>query len=77
MTRHLDALSGLGLLGRFVGMTTDSRSFLSFPRHEYFRRILCGVLGRDMENGDIPGDFDLIGGIIRDICFSNAKNYFI
>jgi glucuronate isomerase len=77
MTRHLDALSGLGLLGRFVGMTTDSRSFLSFPRHEYFRRILCGVLGRDMENGDIPGDFDLIGGIIRDICFANAKNYFI
>ena len=77
MTRHVDALSGLGLLGRFVGMTTDSRSFLSFPRHEYFRRILCGVLGRDMENGDIPGDFDLIGGIVRDICFANAKNYFI
>jgi glucuronate isomerase len=77
MTRQLEALSGLGLLGRFVGMTTDSRSFLSFPRHEYFRRILCGVLGRDMENGDIPGDFDLIGGIVRDICFANAKNYFI
>ena len=57
-------------------MTTDSRSFLSFPRHEYFRRILCGVLGRDMENGDIPRDFDLIGGIVRDICFANAKNYF-
>jgi len=76
MVRHLEALSGLGLLGRFVGMTTDSRSFLSFPRHEYFRRILCGVLGRDMENGDIPRDFDLIGGIVRDICFANAKNYF-
>ena len=76
MVRHLEALSGLGLLSRFVGMTTDSRSFLSFPRHEYFRRILCGVLGRDMENGDIPRDFGLMGGIVRDICFSNAKNYF-
>ncbi|MGB7568020.1 MAG: glucuronate isomerase [Chitinivibrionales bacterium] len=76
MARHLEALSGLGLLSRFVGMTTDSRSFLSFPRHEYFRRILCGALGRDMENGDIPRDFDLIGGIVRDICFANAKNYF-
>ena len=76
MIRHLEALSGLGLVSRFVGMATDSRSFLSFPRHEYFRRILCGILGEDMEKGDIPGDIDLIGGIVRDICFSNAKSYF-
>jgi glucuronate isomerase len=76
MVRHLDALSGLGLLGRFIGMTTDSRSFLSFPRHEYFRRILCNVLGEEMERGDIPDDKQLIGSIVSDICYANAKNYF-
>ena len=76
MVRHLDALSGLGLLGRFIGMTTDSRSFLSFPRHEYFRRILCNVLGEDMERGDIPGDRQLIGSMVSDICYANAKKYF-
>jgi glucuronate isomerase len=76
MVRHLDALSGLGLLGRFIGMTTDSRSLLSFPRHEYFRRILCNVLGEEMERGDIPGDSQLIGSVVSDICYANAKNYF-
>jgi glucuronate isomerase len=76
MVRHLDALSGLGLLSRFIGMTTDSRSFLSFPRHEYFRRILCSVLGREMERGDIPDDKQLIGPMVSDICYANAKKYF-
>jgi glucuronate isomerase len=76
MTRHLDALSGLGLLSRFVGMTTDSRSLLSFPRHEYFRRILCNLIGEEMDRGELPGDLDCIGPIIHDICFNNAKNYF-
>ena len=76
MTRHLDALSGLGLLSRFVGMTTDSRSLLSFPRHEYFRRILCDVLGEEIENGDIPGDMALVGPMVQDMCYTNAKNYF-
>jgi glucuronate isomerase len=76
MTRHLDALSGLGLLSRFVGMTTDSRSLLSFPRHEYFRRILCNLLGAEMENGDMPGDMAFVGTMVRDMCYVNAKNYF-
>jgi glucuronate isomerase len=76
MTRHLDALSGLGLAGRFIGMTTDSRSFLSFPRHEYFRRILCAILGEEMERGDIPDDRQLIGPMVSDICYTNAKKYF-
>jgi glucuronate isomerase len=76
MVRHLNALSGLGLIGRFIGMTTDSRSFLSFPRHEYFRRILCNVLGEEMERGDIPDDRQLIGSMVSDISYANAKNYF-
>jgi glucuronate isomerase len=76
MTRHIDALSSLGLLSRFVGMTTDSRSLLSFPRHEYFRRILCGILGDEMDSGDIPGDRELVGSIVRDMCYTNAINYF-
>ncbi|MBP6827746.1 MAG: glucuronate isomerase, partial [Saprospiraceae bacterium] len=74
--KQLDALSNMGLLSRFVGMLTDSRSFLSYPRHEYFRRILCNLLGREMENGELPGDFEWIGGIIRDICYHNAERYF-
>ena len=57
-------------------MLTDSRSFLSYPRHEYFRRLLCAKLGVDMENGELPLDFDFIGGIVRDICFNNAASYF-
>lgn len=76
MERQLNALSNMGLISRFVGMLTDSRSFLSFPRHEYFRRILCNLFGRDIENGELPRDFEWIGKIIRDICYYNAKNYF-
>ncbi len=76
MTNQMNALSSLGLISKFVGMLTDSRSFLSFPRHEYFRRIMCNLFGQDMKNGEIPGDFDLVGGIVQDICYNNAKNYF-
>jgi glucuronate isomerase len=74
--RQLDALSNSGLLSRFVGMLTDSRSFLSYPRHEYFRRILCNLLGYDVENGELPADFKLLGGMVKDICYYNAVNYF-
>jgi glucuronate isomerase len=66
----------VGLLSRFVGMITDSRSFMSFPRHEYFRRVLCNLLGNDLENGELPDDVELIGKMIRDICFNNAKEFF-
>ena len=76
MTKQIEALSSIGVLSTFVGMLTDSRSFLSYPRHEYFRRILCNILGRDMSNGELPNDYQLIGGIIQDICYFNAKNYF-
>ena len=75
MTEHLNTLSSLGLLSRFIGMLTDSRSFLSFPRHEYFRRILCQLLGEDVENGEIPADWDLLGGMVKDICFYNCRHY--
>jgi glucuronate isomerase len=61
---------------RFIGMLTDSRSFLSYPRHEYFRRILCDLIGRDVENGEIPADMDLLGEMVENISFNNAKNYF-
>jgi glucuronate isomerase len=74
--RQLDALSNMGLLSRFVGMLTDSRSFLSYPRHEYFRRVLCNLLGTDIQNGDLPADFDLIGGMVQDICYRNAVDFF-
>ncbi|MGB8705382.1 MAG: glucuronate isomerase [Gillisia sp.] len=76
MKRQMNALSNIGLLSCFVGMLTDSRSFLSFPRHEYFRRLLCQMIGRDIENGHLPDDKDLIGKMIEDICYFNAKNYF-
>jgi len=76
MTEQMNVLSNMGLLSRFVGMLTDSRSFLSFPRHEYFRRILCNILGNDVEAGLLPHDSDLLGKIVEDICFNNAKNYF-
>ncbi len=76
MERQLNALSNMGLLSRFVGMLTDSRSFLSYPRHEYFRRVLCNLFGRDMEKGHLPDDFQLIGETIRDISYRNAVNYF-
>lgn len=76
MIRQMNALSNMGLLSRFVGMLTDSRSFLSFPRHEYFRRILCNLFGEEIENGELPNDIEWTGKIIADICFHNAKNYF-
>jgi glucuronate isomerase len=76
MERQINALSNLGLLSRFVGMLTDSRSFLSYPRHEYFRRILCNLFGRDVENGELPNDIELIGNTIADICYNNALDYF-
>jgi len=76
MTRQLNALSNMGLISRFVGMITDSRSFLSFPRHEYFRRILCGLFGEEIENGELPGDIPWAGKLISDICYHNARSYF-
>ena len=76
MERQLNALSNMGLLSRFVGMLTDSRSFLSYPRHEYFRRVLCNLFGSDIEKGELPADFELIGNTIRDICYRNAVSYF-
>ncbi len=76
MEKQINALSNMGLLSRFVGMLTDSRSFMSYPRHEYFRRILCQILGREVENGELPNDIPWIGKIVQDICFYNAKGYF-
>jgi len=76
MTKQINALSTMGLLSRFVGMLTDSRSFLSYPRHEYFRRILCNLYGEEIEKGELPDDIKWTGKIIQDICFNNAKNYF-
>ncbi|PZR22484.1 MAG: glucuronate isomerase [Citrobacter freundii] len=76
MIKQLNTLSNMGLLSRFVGMLTDSRSFLSFPRHEYFRRILCDLFGTEIENGELPNDLAWIGKVIQDICFNNNKNYF-
>jgi glucuronate isomerase len=76
MTKQMNALSNMGLLSRFVGMITDSRSFLSYPRHEYFRRILCNLFGEEIENGELPNDIEWTGKIIKDICYYNAKKYF-
>ncbi|WP_218122793.1 glucuronate isomerase [Propionivibrio dicarboxylicus] len=76
MRRQMVSLGNLGVLSRFVGMLTDSRSFLSFPRHEYFRRILCALIGGWIENGEVPADFETFGGYVQDICFRNAKQYF-
>ncbi len=76
MERQLNTLSNMGLLSRFVGMLTDSRSFLSYPRHEYFRRILCNMLGADVEAGLIPRDLKLLGQMVENISYNNAKNYF-
>jgi glucuronate isomerase len=73
---QLNALSNMGLLSRFIGMLTDSRSFLSFPRHEYFRRILCDLFGREIEAGEMPDDMEWVGQVIRDICYNNAVSYF-
>jgi len=74
--KQLNTLSNLGLLSRFVGMLTDSRSFLSFPRHEYFRRILCNVIGNDVEKGELPDEPELLGQMVENICYYNARNYF-
>jgi len=76
MIRQMNTLSNMGLLSRFIGMLTDSRSFLSFPRHEYFRRILCNLFGEEVENGELPNDINWIGKVIQDICFNNVKEYF-
>jgi glucuronate isomerase len=76
MEKQVNTLSNMGLLSRFIGMTTDSRSFLSFSRHEYFRRILCNISGNDVENGELPSDIKWLGKMVQDICYNNAKNYF-
>jgi len=76
MEKQINTLSNMGLLSRFVGMLTDSRSFLSYTRHEYFRRTLCNILGNDVENGEIPKDMELLGQMVENISFYNAKNYF-
>jgi glucuronate isomerase len=76
MERQINALSNIGLLSCFIGMLTDSRSFLSFPRHEYFRRLLCNLIGKDVHNGELPNDINWLGSIVEDICYRNAKAYF-
>ncbi len=76
MTRQLNALSNMGLISRFVGMITDSRSFLSYPRHEYFRRILCNLFGDEIEKGELPNDIEWTGKLIKDICYFNARSFF-
>jgi glucuronate isomerase len=76
MEKQIDALSNMGLLSRFVGMLTDSRCFLSYPRHEYFRRVLCNLLGDEIEKGLIPNDLELVGKMVADICYNNGRNYF-
>jgi glucuronate isomerase len=72
MTKQINALSNMGMLSRFVGMLTDSRSFLSFPRHEYFRRLLCNMFGEEIEKGELPNDLAWTGKVIQDICYNNA-----
>ncbi|WP_316817182.1 glucuronate isomerase [Pedobacter nyackensis] len=76
MIKQINTLSNMGLLSRFVGMLTDSRSFLSYPRHEYFRRILCNLFGEDVEKGELPDNTEWIGQVVQDICYNNAKSYF-
>jgi len=75
MEWQMNALSNCGLISRFIGMLTDSRSFMSYPRHEYFRRVLCDLFGKDMEAGLIPADIEMAGGMIRDICYENARRF--
>lgn len=76
MEKQMNTLSNMGLLSRFIGMITDSRSFLSFSRHEYFRRILCNLIGNDVENGELPVDIKWLGKMVEDICYNNARDYF-
>ena len=73
---QINTLSNMGVLSTFIGMLTDSRSFMSYPRHEYFRRVLCNIFGEDVEKGLLPRDLDTIGTIVSDICYHNAKSYF-
>jgi glucuronate isomerase len=75
MQWQMNALSNCGLISRFIGMLTDSRSFMSYPRHEYFRRVLCDLVGRDVEAGEIPDDESLTGPLVRNICYANARNF--
>jgi glucuronate isomerase len=75
ITAQIDALSNTGLLSRFIGMVTDSRSFMSYPRHEYFRRVLCDIIGQDVVRGELPDDDALLGRLIQDVCHGNAKRY--
>ena len=72
----MNSLASLGILGNFIGMLTDSRSFISYPRHEYFRRILCNYIGTLVENGEYPEDYELLGKLVQDISYYNAVNYF-
>ncbi|MDD3171767.1 MAG: glucuronate isomerase, partial [Bacilli bacterium] len=74
--KQMTALSNMGLISGFIGMLTDSRSFMSYPRHDYFRRILCNMLGKLIENGEYPADIEFVGSIVQDICYNNAFNYF-
>lgn len=76
MIKQMNTLSNMGLLSRLVGMLTDSRSFLSFPRHEYFRRLVCNLFAEDVVNGELPNDMEWIGKLVEDICYKNARNYF-
>lgn len=76
MISQMKALGNLGILGKFIGMLTDSRSFVSYPRHEYFRRIVCNLLGEWVESGRYPEDFDSLEKIVKGISYSNAKEYF-
>ena len=76
MVAQMKALANLGVLGTFIGMLTDSRSFVSYPRHEYFRRILCNLIGEWVEYGEYPEDYGTLGDIIQGICYRNAKAYF-
>ena len=76
MQDQLTSLANLGILGNFIGMLTDSRSFLSYTRHEYFRRILCNLIGTWIENGEYPCDIKTAGALVQDICYNNAARYF-
>jgi glucuronate isomerase len=76
MEKQMNALSNMGLISTFIGMITDSRSFLSFPRHEYFRRTLCNLFGEEMDKGLLPNDEQWMGEILKNICYFNAKEYF-
>ena len=76
MEKQINTLSNMGLLSRFIGMLTDSRSFLSFPRHEYFRRILCNLIAKDVQNGELPNDIPWLGEMVENISYKNAKDYF-